>query len=79
LNGKAIQTPDGRGRSITDDSFLLLFNAHTEAVEWTIPSEYGKAWRLLLDTAQLQPEAEPPQVDGRITTSAVSMVLLQAS
>jgi len=78
LNGKAIQTPDDRGRSIVDDSFLLLFNAHTEGVQWTIPAEYGKAWRLVLDTARLQPEAEPPQVDGRITTSAGSMVLLQA-
>jgi glycogen operon protein len=79
LNGKAIQTPDERGRSIVDDSFLLLFNAHTEGVDWTIPAEYGKAWRLVLDTAQLQPEAEPPHVNGRITTSAGSMVLLQAA
>jgi glycogen operon protein len=78
LNGKAIQTPDDRGRSMVDDSFLLLFNAHTEGVEWAIPGEYGKAWRLVLDTARLQPEAEPPQVDGRMTTWAGSMVLLQA-
>jgi glycogen operon protein len=78
LNGKAIQTPDDRGRSMVDDSFLLLFNAHTEGVEWAIPAEYGKAWRLVLDTARLQPEAEPPQVDGRMTTWAGSMVLLQA-
>jgi len=79
LNGKAIQTPDDRGRSITDDSFLLLFNAHTEAVEWTIPAVYAKAWRLVLDTERLQPESNPAQVDGQITTSAGSMVVLQAS
>jgi glycogen operon protein len=78
LNGKAIQTPDDRGRSMVDDSFLLLFNAHTEGVEWAIPAEYGKAWRLILDTARLQPEAEPTQVDGQMTTWAGSMVLLQA-
>jgi glycogen operon protein len=79
LNGKAIQTPDDRGRSITDDSFLLLFNAHTEAVEWTIPPGYAKAWRLVLDTERLQPEVDPPPVGGQITTAAGSMVVLEAS
>jgi glycogen operon protein len=79
LNGKAIQTPDDRGRSITDDSFLLLFNAHVEAVDWVIPPEYGKAWNLVLDTARLQPEANPLEVTGGITTSAGSVVVLQAT
>jgi glycogen operon protein len=79
LNGRAIQTPDARGRSITDDSFLLLFNAHIQGVDWTIPPEYGRAWRLVLDTARLQPEADPPDVDGLITTEAGSVVVLQAS
>jgi isoamylase len=77
LNGKAIQAPDDRGRPITDDSFILLFNAHTEDVKWTIPAEYGKAWRLVLDTARLQPESDPPGVAGRITTSARSVAVLQ--
>jgi isoamylase len=79
LNGRAIQTPDDRGRSITDDSFLLLLNAHVDAVDWTIPAGYGKAWRLVLDTAQLQPAADPIEVDGRFTTSAGSVVVLQAT
>jgi glycogen operon protein len=78
LNGRAIQAPDDRGRPITDDSFILLFNAHTEDVKWTIPAEYGKVWRLVLDTARLQPESEPPEVAGRITTSARSVAVLQA-
>jgi glycogen operon protein len=79
LNGKAIQTPDARGRSITDDSFLLLFNAHVESVNWMIPAEYGTAWRLVLDTARLQPEADPFEVSGGITTSAGSVVVMQAT
>ena len=29
LNGDGIREPDARGERITDDSFLLLFNAHT--------------------------------------------------
>ncbi|TKK90177.1 glycogen debranching protein GlgX [Herbidospora galbida] len=51
LNGEAITEPDSRGRRIVDDSFLLLFNAHYEAIEFTIPSDYGEMWETELDTA----------------------------
>ncbi len=78
LNGKAIQSHDERGRSITDDSFLLLFNAHDETVDWTIPMEYGRAWALILDTARLQPEPEPRPVADRVTTQPRSMMLFEA-
>jgi glycogen operon protein len=78
LNGKAIQTPDERGRTITDDSFILLFNAHSGDVRWTIPAEFGTSWRLVLNTAHLQPESEPKEVAGRITTPARSVAVLQA-
>ena len=78
LNGRAIQGHDEQGRPITDDSFILLFNAHTEGVRWTIPSEYAAGWRLVLDTRRRQPEHEPRSVDRRITTSARSIAVLQA-
>jgi glycogen operon protein len=77
LNGKAIQGHDEHGRPITDDSFILLFNAHTGGVRWTIPTEYAAAWRLVLDTRRREPEDEPKDVDGRITTSARSIAVLQ--
>ncbi len=37
LNGDAISEPDPRGERITDDSFLLMFNAAEHDVEFTIP------------------------------------------
>jgi glycogen operon protein len=37
LNGEALREPDARGERIVDDSFLLCFNAHAYAVEFTIP------------------------------------------
>jgi isoamylase len=77
LNGKAIQGHDERGRPITDDSFILLFNAHTAGVRWTIPAEYGDVWRLVLDTRRREPEDQPKEVDRRITTSARSIAVLQ--
>jgi len=78
LNGRAIQGHDEQGRPITDDSFILLFNAHTEGVRWTIPTEYATGWRLALDTRRRHPERERRLVEGRITTSARSIAVLQA-
>ncbi|GLY30342.1 glycogen debranching protein GlgX [Kineosporia sp. NBRC 101731] len=52
LNGERIMAPDKRGRKIVDDSFLILFNAHYEDLQFTVPSvEYGTWWTVLLDTA----------------------------
>jgi isoamylase len=77
LNGRAIQGHDEQGRPITDDSFILLFNAHTEGVRWSIPAEYAAGWRLVLDTRRRHPERAPRPVEGRITTSARSIAVLQ--
>jgi glycogen operon protein len=51
LNGEAITEPDRRGRRITDDSFLLLINAHHETIKFTIPEDYGDMWLTEIDTA----------------------------
>jgi len=53
LNGEAIVEPDPRGERIVDDSFLVLFNAHHEALDFTLPSpDYGPEWMVIFDTAQ---------------------------
>ena len=52
LNGDAISEPDRRGGKITDDSFLLMFNAHFEPLEFTVPAGHGKEWHMVVDTAQ---------------------------
>ncbi|HYP46667.1 MAG TPA: glycogen debranching protein GlgX [Propionibacteriaceae bacterium] len=55
LNGDAIPEPDNLGRRITDDHFLLLFNAHSEPVNFTLPPErYGLEWELHLQTDHLE-------------------------
>jgi glycogen operon protein len=52
LNGKAIRSPDSRGEPVVDDSFLLLFNAHDQPVEFTAPpEEFGESWLIEIDTA----------------------------
>ena len=53
LNGKAIPTPGPQGEQVEDDSFLLLFNAHTESVTFTVPEDlHGFDWRVMLDTSR---------------------------
>ncbi|MBO3205857.1 glycogen debranching protein GlgX, partial [Dermatophilus congolensis] len=39
LNGNAIAAPDERGRPVYDDDFILMFNAHSAPVEFTVPTE----------------------------------------
>jgi glycogen operon protein len=52
LNGDAIASPGPRGERITDDSFLVLFNAYDGDLDFTLPGEvYGREWLRLLDTA----------------------------
>jgi glycogen operon protein len=58
LNGDAIPTPGLHGERITDDSFVLLFNAHGEARDFVLPPRrMGSRWALELCTED--PEAEP--------------------
>jgi isoamylase len=52
LAGAAIQRVDGRGRPVRDDNFLVLFNAHHEAIPFMLPEFHaGCGWLSVLDTA----------------------------
>jgi isoamylase len=51
LNGSAIRMTDERGRQLADDSFYVMFNAHSEAVEFVLPeSKWGEQWTIAFDT-----------------------------
>ena len=52
LNGSAITEPDPRGEAVRDDDFLLLVNAHSEPVDFTMPgARFAAAWEMLVDTS----------------------------
>jgi isoamylase len=52
MAGTVIDRVDERGRPVSDDNFLALFNAHHERIEFLLPELHGTgAWQLLLDTA----------------------------
>ncbi len=58
LNGKEFPYPGRTGERITDDSFLLLFNGHHEAVTFTLPARrWGQEWELALCTGSPNAEA----------------------
>jgi isoamylase len=51
LNGEGILESDPRGQRVVDDSFLLLFNAHHDDVEVTLPGGgQPDRWTTVLDT-----------------------------
>jgi len=57
LNGDEIPSPGPHGEEIADDSFLLLFNASTEPVTFTLPTRrFGARWELVLATGEDVPD-----------------------
>ena len=53
LNGDEIPSPGPKGERISDDSFLLLFNAHYEMVEFFLPTWLQeRQWAVVIDTKE---------------------------
>jgi glycogen operon protein len=80
LNGEGINDLDPRGERVTDDSFLMCFNAHHEDIDVTLPNgEYAETWRVVVDTATGEVNGDKPAVPakGTLTVVARSLVVLQ--
>jgi isoamylase len=73
LNGDAISETDSRGERIVDDSFLVIFNAWWEPLQWSFPAELTASWTLVFDTAA----AAPPD-DGEATVDTADATLVAA-
>jgi len=73
LNGQALPDPDQRGERIVDDSFLLLFNAHYEPMQFVLPDGRwtGTARELIrtgigmLEDGPVRKSGDEVQVDAR--------------
>ena len=51
LDGNQIPSPGPKGERISDDSFILFFNAHYETIEFTLPDGLSKKeWGVVIDT-----------------------------
>ena len=62
---------------MTDDSFLLLFNAYHEDVDFQLPSErFGKRWVVELTTADKEERMRGKEQDARGPVAVMSRSLL---
>ena len=76
LNGDAITDRDRRGQRVTDESFLLLFNAHADAIDWTLPKQWGQWWELVTATGDAGREGEALESSGTLQVAGRSVVVL---
>jgi glycogen operon protein len=80
FNGQALRERDAYGHPITDDTFLLLFNAHVDAVTFTVPEErWGRTWQAAIDTAADDPFAPDlePSAGSVIERPGLSLLVLK--
>jgi isoamylase len=82
LNGHGLPGLDLRGQRVTDDSFLLYFNAHYEPIEFTLPpTDFGAAWVPVIYTADttIAEEAKPVTAGAKVAVDARALMVLQAA
>jgi isoamylase len=82
LNGHGLPGLDVRGQRVTDDSFLLYFNAHYEPIEFTLPpTDFGAAWVPVIYTADttIAEEAKPVTAGAKVAVDARALMVLQAA
>jgi isoamylase len=78
LNGEDLRTLTLHGEPVVDSSFLILFNAHHEPCEFTLPPKrFGRYWEVALSTAD--PDAPAGRHDARtaVVVESRSLLLLQ--
>jgi isoamylase len=78
LNGDALPDPDLRGRRVTDDTFLLLFNGHHEDVTFVLPGRaWGRQWLAEIDSAGSPARTRPYRASGKVAVGARSVQILR--
>jgi len=83
LNGHGIPDLDPRGQRVTDESFVMCFNAHHEPMDFILPSaDFGAAWQPVVNTAAAPAEtamAAAVKAGRRVRLESRSMLVLKAS
>jgi glycogen operon protein len=81
LNGDHLLDRDEvTGEPLTDDSFLLLFNAHYEDVDFVLPgARFGQRWVVELTTADKEERmrGKEQEAGGPVAVMARSLLLLR--
>src|SRR4029079_277607 len=80
LNGQAIPTLDPRGERVVDDTFFVLFSAHSGPLPFRLRgSPWDGVWEQVLDTAQPFPRegAERRGPGAEVPVAGRSVVVLR--
>ncbi|WP_040398380.1 glycogen debranching protein GlgX [Cesiribacter andamanensis] len=81
MNGRGLHSRGPKGEIIMDDSFYLIFNAHHEALTFTLPpKKYGTLWSKILDTSENRVDEEDEgtySAGETIEVAGRSIVLLE--
>jgi isoamylase len=78
LNGRGIDGQDARGGALTDDHFLLYFNAAADDVPLTLPpEEYAAGWDVEIDTAGAERDGKPLAPEATSVLAGRSVLVLR--
>ena len=79
LNGADIPEMDYYGNPTVDNDFILIFNAHYEPIQFTLPDEnYGSKWKLVVDTYNPDGPELNYEAGFSITAQSRSFMLLMS-
>ena len=74
LNGDELGSETPHGEPLRDDSFLMLFNAHFEQVEFRLPARrFGTRWELELATGTCEFQELVPGASVLVESRSVAV------
>jgi glycogen operon protein len=76
LNGREVALRDRAGSQIRGASFLIFFNAHHEAITFTVPDGLGGRWRreIVTDERARYPETAMPGEELPVTSRSLAVL-----
>jgi glycogen operon protein len=78
LNGNGIPSTGRQGEPLTDDHFLLYFNAGADGHQVTLPpDEYAAQWDVVIDTAATTHDRKPFLAGATLTVASRAVVVLR--
>ncbi len=78
LNGETIPNPNPKGEPVADDNFYIIFNAHHESLDFTLPNAHWvEHWTKEIDTEVGWVEEESFKAGEQIKVADRSVVVLR--
>jgi glycogen operon protein len=78
LSGDAIEEVDERGESVTGDTLLVLLNAHSDKVPFTLPPlDPDRQWQRIFDTLDGRPRERVFRAAGRYPLEGRSVAVFK--